>query len=561
MYKKLISIILSLSMVLSVVPAFAESNDISIDSYTDIFEEFEISDENIFSRKELVPGDCITGYETGEKYGQVLEVEDYSTSSNENTAVFSNITLPSDSSYRLSNINGKDSFALQNQTGKTNYIGDNIGAEYIDTMTGNLTVTETDLCLPGRDGFDLNLSRYYSLSQAEFYTKESSVVATPTTFHFTQTAYVVEETVWDNLENETYTYQYPYYDYNKALKRKNEIETRDTGNGRFIYTASIETYEADDEVTLDYYYTSEIASSSYTTQRSNLGAGWSWSFPSVQTVKENYSNANEIPSAIYYHDGKGNVLEVEYNESSDECTLKNYVGMDIEFDYCPGYIGATSIIDYMVEDADLTTYYFGIYGELRRMQDIYGNVIDFYYEYKDFYGAEDMPVISQITDSVGRVVDFTYTSDDEYEYINISVTSALEEESEINLTYKKEKKFLTDENSQLISVESVLTEFINAIGESTSYINAYDEQNRLPQAFYFTFSDKSFDSEFVYNTGGYKKSYINLLCAIYRPSSFTEYSFEVCERNLGHSGISHSFRITDRRDYFITGIKSSIRYD
>ena len=41
-----------------------------------------------------------------------------------------------DSLYRISNINSKDSLALQNQTGRTNYIGDNIGDEYVDPMTG-----------------------------------------------------------------------------------------------------------------------------------------------------------------------------------------------------------------------------------------------------------------------------------------------------------------------------------------------------------------------------------------------------------------------------------------
>lgn len=533
-------------MVLSAAPAFAENNEMPELFSIDKYEVFETSKERAVLHKELVDEDCITGYKTENRYGNILETEDYSTTV-ENKAAFSNIILPSDSSYRLSNINGKDSFALQNQTGKTNYIGDNIGAEYIDPMTGNLTVTETDLVLPGRDGFDLKLSRYYSLSQAEFYTKEAGIVATPTTFHFTQTAYVVVENIYDSYENQTYTYQYPYYDNNKAYKRKQEIESRDTDNGRFIYTASIETYEADDEVTLDYYYTSEIASSSYTTQRSNLGAGWSWSFPSVQTVKENYNDVNEIPAAMYYHDGKGNVLEVEYNQPSDECSFKNYVGMDIEFDYCPGYIGATSRIDYMVEDADLTTYYFGIYGELRRMQDIYGNIIDFYYQYKDFYGAEDMPVISQITDSVGRVIDFTYTTDSEYEYVNISVTSSFDEENELNLSYKKAMVGVTI-NDNLISEEPVLTQFTNAEGETTAYWAADIDGERQPQFIEFTLTDKTFDSEFVYNTGGYMVNPVYLLGNIIRPSSNSCYTYELCERNLGHGGVTEAYRIIGRAD-------------
>ena len=36
--------------------------------------------------------------------------------------------------------------------------------------------------------------------------------------------------------------------------------------------------------------------------------GWAWSFPSVQVIKDNYFERDEPPKALYYHDGKGNVL-------------------------------------------------------------------------------------------------------------------------------------------------------------------------------------------------------------------------------------------------------------
>ena len=88
-------------------------------------------------------------------------------------------TFSSYQSYRMNTMNSRDSFSIQNQLAKINSFGDNIGTEYIDPMSGNLTVTETDLVLPGRDGFDLNLSRYYSLSQAEVYNKSATLVTTP----------------------------------------------------------------------------------------------------------------------------------------------------------------------------------------------------------------------------------------------------------------------------------------------------------------------------------------------------------------------------------------------
>ena len=64
MFKKLICIILSLSMVLSVVPAFAENNEMPELFYIDKYEAFETSNERAFLRKELVDEDCITCYKT-----------------------------------------------------------------------------------------------------------------------------------------------------------------------------------------------------------------------------------------------------------------------------------------------------------------------------------------------------------------------------------------------------------------------------------------------------------------------------------------------------------------
>ena len=60
------------------------------------------------------------------------------------TTLFSNSTAGTDTEHRLGVINGRDSFALQNQTGRYSFVGDNIGTEYVDPMTGNLIVTETD---------------------------------------------------------------------------------------------------------------------------------------------------------------------------------------------------------------------------------------------------------------------------------------------------------------------------------------------------------------------------------------------------------------------------------
>jgi len=460
--------------------------------------------------------------------------------------------LPIDSSYRLTNINSKDSYALQNQIGRTNYIGDNIGEEYIDPLTGNLVVTETDLVLPGVDGLDLNLSRYYSLAQAELYTKAAGISTESVTYTLPVGTYVVEENIYNNETREESTYYYAYSDEEEAELKIEEITTRDTCNGLYAYNAWWDISSEGDTITFDYYYTSDITASSYQTVKSNLGAGWSWSFPSVQTIKDNYNDYDEfeLPNALYYHDGKGNVMEVEI-DSNHNCSFTNYVGKDITFEIIGTYLNnicSTARIDYMVEDSDCTEYYFGPHGEIRSIIDIHGNKIEFSYTRTDFYGAENWPIIASITDTVGRTVDFNYTTDDDYEYIEIEITSPIESEEKIELLYRK-KMIDVSCMDEYLSTEPFLEAVTYPNGEITHYFPAIMGGERsYVQPLEFTFADKSFDSEYVYNTSGYSNTLIYLLGNIVRPNSNTYYYYDLCERNLGHSGICQTYRIDERGD-------------
>ena len=459
---------------------------------------------------------------------------------------------PADASYRIASINSKDSFALQNQTGRTNFIGDNIGEEYIDPLTGNLIVTETDLVLPGIDGFDLKLSRYYSLAQAELYTKTAGISTDSKYYILPEGWYVVTENIYNTETYETSTYYYAYSTQEAADKRVEEIESRDTHNGLFIYSAWWNISSEGDTIDYDYYITSEITSSSYQTIRNNLGAGWSWSFPSVQTIKDNYEDYDEFefPKAMYYHDGKGNVMEVEY-DSLNGCSFTNYVGSDITFDILGYYdtsVCSTARVDYMVEDADCTEYYFGPHGEIRSIIDVHGNKIEFSYTDKDFYGAEQWPVINSITDSVGRYIDFRYTKDDDYEYVEIEVESPIESEGRIELTYTK-KMIDVSYDDEYFSTEPFLESVEYPNGEVTSYYPAMINGERsYAQPIKYTFADKAFKTDYTINTSGYSNTLVYLLGNIVRPHSNTYYCYELCERNLGHSGVCEAYRVDERGD-------------
>lgn len=575
MNKRIISTLLSVSIFCSCLTAFAVESEPNLDFNTTI-NQSNISVNydtlpkiNIDEQNSVVLTDNTTTYSelnleqqpattAVPKYffeqNNIIKLPEIETEPGENQNTSSlttrSLTTPTDSSYRLEKINSKDSFALQNQTGRTNFIGDNIGEEYIDPMTGNLIVTETDLSLPGIDGLDLNLSRYYSLAQAELYTKTAKIENIPKTLELSENMYVVNETVYNTETEETSTYKYPYSSQEAAELRMEEINSRDTG-GQYMYSASCDISNEGDLLTLDYYYISEITSTSYQRMRNNLGAGWSWSFPSVQTIKDNYTDEDEIPKALYYHDGKGNVMEVGLDELN-RYTFVNYEGKDIIFDvlcYFDNDICTSSRIDYMVEDSDGIKYYFGVYGELRTVMDRYGNKITFDYNFQNFYGAENVPILTRITDTVGRVVNFKYTVEGDYEYITLTITSPLESERELTLTYKKKMCDITTNTDEFISSEPILETVTNANGEETTYYPAIIDGNRnYAQSIKFTFADKTFDSILATQTGGYENTLVYLLGNIVRPHSNTYYKYDLCERNLGNSGISQAYRISERGD-------------
>ncbi len=472
-------------------------------------------------------------------------------------------SAPLHSEYRVKGINGKDSYALQNQTGRTTFVGDNLGTEYIDPLTGNLIITETDLVLPGVDGLDLRIERYYSSAEAELYNKTAGAYVYSKNIPVEPGMYIVSENVYDSYYGTTYTYQYVYEDYDEASVRRSEILTRDNCYGRYTFDVEISEAETSGTVTVDYIYTSELNSTSYQRMRNNIGAGWSWSFPSVQVIKDNYLDTEEIPSGLYYHDGKGNVLEVDYD--GNNCEFTNYTGGDIEFEAYLDYdtsICTNSRIDYIVNDADGREYYFGIQGEIRVIRDRFGNKIEFWYDEMDFYGNSDYPVINMITDTVGRRVWIDYTTEDDYEYMTLTVTSPVETERELVLTYKR-RMIDVYMNGSVVSTEPVLETFTNTIGEVTSYYPAeINESSTYLQPLKFTFADKFLDSQFLNYTTGYSQNATYLLGFVLRPHSLSTYNYERCTRNLGRSGVSEAFRVSERYDYELNvNTDNTIRMD
>lgn len=449
-------------------------------------------------------------------------------------------------------INGSDAFSVQNASAKTNFSGDSLSSDYVDPLTGDLTVLQSDLVLPGRDGFDLKLERIYSSAQAGYFTPNAGIQAKGRT-RIPEGCYIVEATIFDHDADTVETEYYVYSDYDNADIRRNEIETRDSINGRYSYMAGIERCNEERIVDLGYCYSSNSELVNYQRSRCDLGVGWSWAFPSLQLVRNDQWNFLETPKGIYFHTGNGGVITLTLN-SRGEYSFENYDGKDIEFFEIYDTDIASSVAVYEVDYSDGRKLYFGYAGELLAMTDSFGNKITFEYTDKEFYTDKVCRLISKITDSVGRTLNFSYSEQTNYSYINISVGYPGSPDT-LNLKYTKRMIDVNNSAGETVATEPILTKFENIYGQNIYYEPALIYSESAGDRVYataapvkFTFGDKRLDSLYTRGVCGYTNNLMYLLGKITYPEHYSEYEYAPVTRNLGHSGVTESYRIISRTD-------------
>lgn len=129
--------------------------------------------------------------------------------------------------------------------------------------------------------------------------------------------------------------------------------------------------------------------STYFADRYNLGAGWSFSFPSVQVVTD--YEPEEIgdtyyyqeTSELYYHTGTGDVYHVDFTAAGGYSHLEGYDREDAVFARDTGYSRDGITSTYSFTTADQTRQYFAGDGRLLAVKDRFGNEIQF--DYQDQY--------------------------------------------------------------------------------------------------------------------------------------------------------------------------------
>ncbi len=425
--------------------------------------------------------------------------------------------------------------------------------EQIRPEDGALVLKENDLILPGRNGLDLEISRYYRNSQAnlnQMTTTQKSFVNwyyVPPSYGYTWT-YV---TGWTE-----YKYVPGYYDYVYTPGRIDWVWVPGRLEWVFHFDPVTMTFHSGyishpgryemvwvparyDMVWIpgsytsyyhpgyydykwgeispgyydyytDYYYISSTDPNTFMDNANGLGSGWSFAFPRVE------NNGNNL----FYHSASGNITQVDYTSVSH---LKDYSLQDRIFDNDNGsFSNGQMASKYMMSYKDGKKEFFGSDGRLLGIVDRYGNTIKFEHTMIGGYAR-----ISRITDTIGRTVNITYLSD------RVIVSDGTR-----NYTYNL---------GQVSADKMVLSSVTDSLNRTTEYEYSLDNA---------AFDFLSRTSREAINV------YANLV-KIYHPTgAITNYAYTKGIKNLGGSGSMEYFKVTSRNEVVngVTVNNSSFSY-
>ncbi|MFE4568827.1 RHS repeat-associated core domain-containing protein [Paenibacillus chitinolyticus] len=270
----------------------------------------------------------------------------------------------------------------------------------------------------------------------------------------------------------------------------------------------------------------------YLHKRYDLGAGWSFKFPSVEVSPTS-------PEYLYFNDGNGGSYRVDF--SLGNSNLVNYQGKDVSFQR----ISDNSENKYVFIDSQQRKSYFSSDGRILSIQDRFGNKISFSYTYRTVNGVS-LPYLSKITDSIGRIISLSY-SDNVSEIINNQsvptdqITVTILDPSNDALNHKI--KYTKIRDSVDGRVESRLWRVTEAFG-STAEQNIYmDYDSKLVQ---FNYGNNKADA-----LSGDSKTgtiFLKTINKISYPNSVSYYQYESVARSLGTTGVFEGYRVKNRYD-------------
>ncbi len=342
-------------------------------------------------------------------------------------------------------------------------------AAYVNPATGSTHVQVTDLSLPGRNGFDLDITRMYNSTNSalfEAYLQETDIPVEVNYYMITGNKRVYRyytDSSWSSVifedvcltpdfmeyldekdaewmvKNST-KYEYDYIEdpaksklfssYSEALSVVNYINSTSYEiDAYFPYDNTVD-YEIDyydfsivAVPKIDYYtdYADGLIDDTATERYSKIGVGWEFIFPYIETRYGYYEDYQ------YLHFGDKGTYLIDFSSDGGTNHLAGYNLNDIILTYDSSITHDGIRSEYCVTEKDGTKHYFGPDGRLLIQQDRFGNQIKFYCDtesYENVWGDyEDYPYITRIVDTIGREVVFTYeynTSSNKYVYMTIT---------------------------------------------------------------------------------------------------------------------------------------------
>ena len=338
---------------------------------------------------------------------------------------------------------------------------------YVSPATGNATVRVTDFVLPGKNGFNLEVSRVYNSFSANLY--EPYVIEVP---KYTSTRFYMvtgkkdfektdrSNTMVDSGYGESVCINPNYYDYSTgkqkylnlaefeytetsyteddlfmnrsdALALANTLNSTNPDISATAPTSNVGYYWANYKnfsvktIYIDVYtpeYETGLLPDTSNERHGNIGAGWEFDFPYIE---KRYGDGR----FEYLHFGEKGVWEIDTSSDGGENGLLGYTLNDIILDYDNTVTHDGYNSKYCVTEKDGTKSYFADDGRLLLQRDRFANEIKYYCDweyYRDTEGTRrKYPFLTGITDSVGRNITINYGSDyttSNITYKNITLT-------------------------------------------------------------------------------------------------------------------------------------------
>ncbi|WP_020618893.1 RHS repeat protein [Paenibacillus daejeonensis] len=260
----------------------------------------------------------------------------------------------------------------------------------------------------------------------------------------------------------------------------------------------------------------DMEQDTYKERTYNLGAGWSFAFPSLEMRD----------GAMFVHLPDGSV----YETASGGAGLVGYPLQDLSFgpsstvlqttDASEAAVSATAAFE--LSDTVGTTVYFDADGKWIGSQDAYGNVIVVEYANNPVNEGMQYPLMNRIIDTLNREITFAYTSN--------SMTVGYGDGQQI--VYRKRLISNTNKERELASVT-------NENGETTAY--EYTKLN----------VNVDYDTRV---SGSDSVLYVGLTRVAYPTGSRTTFEYTTADKRLGEHGVIGYPRVTSRYDEIREGI-------